>query len=73
MTNYNMTKADMVEYLKKELEEVYHDYRKAKAEYEKAGHMDRIEMAHSYDKIEDRYFYIHMLCNDLGIIGEQSK
>jgi len=63
-----MKKSEMVDYLRRELEKAHSDYLKAKTEYEQADHMDRIEMAHSYDKIEDRYFYLYMLCNDLGII-----
>ena len=68
-----MKKSEMVDYLRKELEKAHSDYMTANTKYEQADHMDRIEMSHSYDKIEDRYYYLYMLCNDLGIIGEQSK
>ena len=63
-----MNKREITEYLRNELAELKKECDRINENYAKADHMDRMGMATSKDKVEDKYYHFWMICNDLGIV-----
>ena len=57
----------IVNHLQEELDALKTELDELQTKYNKAAHMDRIGMATSLDKLEDKYYHFWMICNDIGI------
>lgn len=67
MEQNGMSRSGIIVYLEEELRSAHKAYVKLRNQYDNAGQTDRAELIAGLIEAENRYCYVWMLCNDIGV------